>query len=103
MTKGEWYVPEPFDGDSLTISCDSVPIADMNIERTTKAIEANQEAIVSAVNNTYGKGINPESVGEWKALLQSLADGGDPSLAHINELSRRAKEALTASKLPTNG
>jgi hypothetical protein len=43
----------------------------LNLEETPNA-EANAEAIVHAINNTYGKGINPESVSEMYNTLQGV-------------------------------
>jgi len=63
--------------------------------------EPNARAMISAVNNTYGKGINPESVEKMKAALEAIKRVSDntvpdPTLIKIWEL---ANFALTAAKL----
>jgi hypothetical protein len=57
--------------------------------------EFNGYAACEAVNNTYGKGINPESVEKMKEVLEMIQRSVDPlSMAGI-----AIKEALTAAKL----
>lgn len=64
-----------------------------------------QRAKNLAYDNTYGKGINPESVEKMKEILDELVDvfsedtNDSYILAKATQLSIRAKEALTASKL----
>ena len=43
----------------------------LNLEESPNA-EVNAEAIVSAINNTYDKGINPESVPDMYNALQGV-------------------------------
>jgi hypothetical protein len=86
MTKGEWaFNPE--------------------ISATDKLLRRQMfdtAASATAVNNTYGKGINPESVGEYAAIVKELAelDNMEPDFAiKATRLSFRAYDALTAAKL----
>jgi hypothetical protein len=61
------------------------------------------EAICSAVNNTYGKRINPESVEKMKQLLEEIIEecnnGGGVNIPAYGFRYTEIKEALTASQL----
>ncbi len=67
ITQGEWEVDKyghlSCDNQSILISGASIPMV------VTEESKANAEAICKAVNNTYGKGIDPEKIGE---LIQSV-------------------------------
>ena len=56
MTKGEWVVDNV---DDIINNGDGLPNPSIEFSRN---IVANGYAICSAINNTYGKGINPEKV-----------------------------------------
>jgi hypothetical protein len=77
MTQGTWVVdPAGWDSHDFGVS-DSEKYSggrfviggtNSNFERTT----FDTKAIVSAINNTYGKGINPESVPDMFNALQTI-------------------------------
>jgi hypothetical protein len=78
-------------------------------------MEKHQQKIIKAVNNTYGKGINPESVeptqqalkdnhSDLKKLYADLyselsTEGRQKFLYCINNCSNRKQEALNAAKI----
>lgn len=77
-------------------------------------MEKFQQKIISAVNNTYGKGINPEGVEKMRQVLEleehyassawfehkgKRFDFSDYESTAENYLSDLREEALTASKL----
>lgn len=120
MTKGELSYTNFKPQDRFEVYSDSsrTVIAKINYnDATGKNIEheANVEAICSAVNNTYGKGINPEGVEKIynKALnlahkisdniFDADAKGVDAHiyLSDIRQELIDLKEALTAVKLTT--
>lgn len=41
---------------------------------------------VKAVNNTFGKGINPEAVGEMKELFIKILHGGTTGMNMLHEI-----------------
>jgi hypothetical protein len=91
--------------------------ADLSKVNGKDAAEANAAAIVSAVNNTYGKGINPEGVEKMKIYCDAQEQWNERGqfeyedglyVKHISKqgrqeaeelLTRLRKEALTAAKL----
>lgn len=66
-------------------------------------VKANSEAIVMAVNSTYGAGINPESVKDIRdtlnAILNIQLNGGDLSDLRHYDLLQEAKAAIEKAKL----
>lgn len=67
-TQGEWEVAERFN-----IIADGEYVGDTYQPYITdEKCEANAKAIVTAVNNTYGKGINPEAVPDLLGALRTL-------------------------------
>ena len=80
MTKGEW-----------------------NDEAQIIPSMANKLAKFSAVNNTYGKGINPESVEKMKTgyetILKIYAAGNAHTAEGITTIMTICKEALNTAKL----
>ena len=91
MTKGEWY------NDDVTVWRNAEKIAQLwnKLEEDFANTPYNAFAIKHAVNNTYGKGINPESVEKLRDALYFLNQFAD-----LTENQRElAKEALNASKL----
>lgn len=90
MTKGEWTGVE-FDS-----------------KRRPVQRAHNKAAAAIAVNATYGKGINPESVEKWQNLLTrmyvAIGDSDNYQNGRIDtdlvlEFANEIKEALTAAKL----
>jgi hypothetical protein len=84
MTKGEWSLQREF----IVSLNKRKPLFDsFNLPDSA--------AIVSAINNTYGKGINPESVELMQSALQQLK-----SYFKEQSIGRDLiEEALTAAKL----
>lgn len=71
-----------------------------DMEDSRLRFPANAQAIVSAVNGTYGLGINPEAVPELLRTLKNLCEYfewaiGDPNFPAYRE----AKEAINKAKL----
>ena len=124
MTKGEWYLSGspvalnrykiPFKSVKTSKGIGGVIIASVmgntlpptdfptHAERKKLNAEANAAVIVSAVNNTYGKGINPESVEKMRDALsfcQSVIKS--QGMFDLSERTAydKAEEALTAAKL----
>jgi len=73
MTQGTWVVThdEHIQADSDI----GYFIADCGFKNSNKdfAFKHNPHAIVHAINNTYGKGINPESVSDMYNALKVLS------------------------------
>jgi len=63
--------------------------------RTVEEISADHSAIVSAVNNTYGIGIDPTKVGEMAKMLSTVL-GYE---GHISELHKDIEQLLNSAKL----
>ena len=63
----------------------------------TPRYKANKFAEASAINNTYLKGINPESVERLKELLELIATNYADMLSE--PMYNKIEEALTAAKL----
>ncbi len=93
MTQGEWREGEhgqsvfgksDYIGSDelyeLVAICDDAGIhhSGSTADQIVEECKANAHAIVTAINNTYGKGINPEAVGELIRALQRLVDVVDP-------------------------
>jgi hypothetical protein len=92
MTKGEWKELNGFISDSDdNLICQFFDRFEDDMELAL----FNRPAIISAVNNTYGKGINPESVENLYKLLEKELEkyGPDTDGRYVIE------EALTAAKL----
>ena len=62
---------------------------------TVQEISADHAAIVSAVNGTYGVGIDPSKVAEMRHMLSTVL-GYE---GHISELRKEISDLLTAAKL----
>jgi hypothetical protein len=60
MTQGTWIANDNY--CIVEINKGSIEIWEMDDDRCMHDAKANAEAITHAINNTYGKGINPESV-----------------------------------------
>lgn len=63
MTNGEWSIDLVSDSDVIikSIRHTTYAVASL-VDKQNEDAVASGYAIISAVNNTYGKGINPESV-----------------------------------------
>lgn len=88
MTKGVWHLEMEF---VCSITRKTKPLyEDLNLP--------DGAAIVSAVNNTYGKGINPEAVPQMQhalaLALTSIRQGID-----LKYTTQKIEEALIAAKL----
>jgi hypothetical protein len=60
-------------GDGSTIYCAGMHVLDCySRDYSNNVDEAMQYAITHSINNTYGKGINPESVSEMYNVLRML-------------------------------
>lgn len=62
----------------------------------------NAEAIVSAVNATYGNGIDPEVVPEFLRILQAYIDADDSHAdvwIKMQRLKKQARAAIEKAKL----
>jgi hypothetical protein len=108
MTKLPWFWHVQGSKLILTGEFAEMKVATMNVEVDD---HTNVKAIESAVNNTYGKGINPESVEKMRTYIQyeyELYENG--FFVHEGKEYRYAKEtadllhklrakALTAAKL----
>lgn len=89
MTQGEWQ--HDHEGD-IFIGDDGIATTDWAHGK----YEANAHAITSAVNGTYGAGIDPAKVGEMYDMLGVLY-----SLDLIPEVvGEKLKALLTSAKLP---
>lgn len=89
MTKGEWKQSKR-----------GFNVMGGNDEPIAKCFTTEEAAgIVSAVNNTYGRGINPESVEKMKGVLEKLEEMIEGRQMHTNWALQKIKEALTSSKL----
>jgi hypothetical protein len=66
MTTGEWVYTSK---DMTSINYGSIDCWTLDSVGNTHNTVANAAAIVSAINNTYGKNINPESVSEMLNTL----------------------------------
>lgn len=94
MTKGEWsikkhnsYVIETNEGAEICATFGDCTSEEEDI--------SNRAAIVSAVNNTWGKGINPEKVEEMYDMLDLLLHHS--KMSYFNK--QRVTELLTSAKL----
>jgi hypothetical protein len=110
MTKLPWFWHVQGSKLILTGEFAEMKVATMNVEVDD---HTNVKAIESAVNNTYGKGINPESVEKMKQALELCepfmhdleAENFEEKSAGLQKdeiLSNaftKLKEALTAAKL----
>jgi len=77
ITPGPWYIQVPFcignDKEAFINSHDCVCKVQKYADSHTIS-NANAEAIITAVNNTYHKGINPEAVPEMLEVLNKIAN-----------------------------
>ena len=109
MTKGKWLTQKWVEvkGESCVseiTAANGVPygtgvakvVYEGNQNLNAEVINGTANAIISAVNNTYGKGINPESVEKMKSVLQKIQDWTETA---ANFPYAELKEALTPSKL----
>lgn len=122
MTQGEWkgkdttYTKEepftviPEDGGTPWVACErAIFVNDVRLgalcmytvssstkyPTTVQEISADHAAIVSAVNGTYGVGIDPSKVAEMRHMLSTVL-GYE---GHISELHKEISDLLTAAKL----
>ncbi len=68
-----------------------------------KEMEANMEATCTAINNTYGKGINPEAVGELRyAIILYLVTYADtdtnPTASQENNVVIAMRQAIAHAR-----
>lgn len=111
MTKGEWEVMQPqwtekrYTKGGPFHSIVTYAIATDRGQHVTeftkdhkleKYASADANAVALAVNNTYGKGINPESVEKLKAFAEYVLTWNS---FEDHPIGKKAKEALTAVKL----
>jgi copper chaperone CopZ len=87
MTKGEWVV----DGQDIInqekcMACDVFGLSDVQIE-------ANANAITTAVNNTYGKGIDPTKVEQMFEELQSIVINNCATAKDVDRIERLLQQA----------
>jgi len=100
MSKGAWEI-SALDGtnilstgieDNYIITCDS--------DNENKEVDlANAEAIVSAVNSTYGNNINPDKVKEMFDMLGEMLDDKDAEFNLTEYARERVQTLLTSAKL----
>lgn len=93
-----WTILDGNEGGIEVISNTGLGVCDITVNFRT---QANAAAICHAVNNTYGKGIDPTKVEEMREVLNmillSIEGGGrtvtfnDLQIAHIQELLNSAK------------
>jgi hypothetical protein len=69
MTQSDWVYTSK---DMTSINYGSIDCWTLDSIGNTHNTVANAAAITHAINNTYGKGINPESVPDMFNALQSL-------------------------------
>lgn len=67
-------------------------------EHSIKNLNADISAINNAVNNTYGKSLNPEAYEEVVKILEQLSEGYITSETRIKEALLKAKIWKTKSK-----
>lgn len=99
ITEGEWEAVK-YSDNRLGVGAKGKPtgsqVCIMNKFRSET--EANAKAIVKAVNNTYGKGIDPEAVPDMKeALILAYKDyqneGAESSIEYEQALIKALKKA----------
>lgn len=99
-----WSIVEPETGIHLANVGDAHFSKDHGFLAGTQIL-ANAEAIVSAVNNTYGREINPEAVPDLLAALSALVEVAAgrwrslPSTSHEKNCLSSARAAITLAKL----
>lgn len=86
MTKGEWKK-----AGYLWVSKDT--------SQQVRTHFADELAKVSAVNNTYGKGINPEGVEKMKSNYEKIDAELSKPQPDLRIIVLLVEEALTAAKL----
>lgn len=104
MTKGEWS-EEPHNASFLTANNIGIARFYDRMDDDYPNTRANICAVISAVNNTYGKGVNPESVEKMIACLDDIrsktysTNDGNYRSDFTADLFKKIDEALTAAKL----
>ena len=95
MTKGKLFRDESGFVSTNSSAEGLLMFADANVnDRDIDEREANTEAIITAVNATYGKGINPKGIEKMKTMLEFLQN----EVTEGTGLYSKIKEALTAAK-----
>jgi hypothetical protein len=107
MSPGPWEIQELAGGHAFAINCkDGTPIGIIGDSHLSKdgggylsgnEILANTEAIVSAVNGTYGCGINPEAVKDMLFALEIALSHFDNKPGHHSPLSVSQAETIRAA------
>lgn len=101
-TQGEWIWKNELGSGRLLIKRGDDIIAQVStsLQVPISEIDANAQAICKAVNNTYGKGINPEAVESLKEALEVLIKNIELLSAKqfYSEISI-AKEAIKKAEL----
>lgn len=72
MTQGTWVSSDTY--CIVEINKGSIDLWGIDDDRCMHDAQANAAAIVHAINNTYGKNINPESVPDMYNVLQMVVD-----------------------------
>jgi hypothetical protein len=110
MTKGEWKLEDSGLVSYYSVVTDADNDFDVLSVKKAHIKKANIEAITAAVNNTYGKGINPEGVEATNKGLSDLIKWVEltampilKTFGYDEEVLPKGfdkwKEALTAAKL----
>ena len=97
MTPTPWEVREPITHMFASIiAAKSLDQVDSYVAAIFKSddCEMNASAIVSAVNNTYGSGINPEAVPELLRALKEVISVSDRK----TDIYDRAKAAIKKAR-----
>ncbi len=111
ITQGEWKViknnSNPESTRSTGIKASRIWIGSMYFIADHPALiceesEANAEAICKAVNNTYGKGIDPEKIGELLFMGKMLVRGLNHStkISEMRNMINTFSEALEEINIP---
>jgi len=108
MTPTPWKVDDETDPkEELYIVSDGIPdsffcLANLYCNPMDDETKANAAAIVSAVNNTYGKGINPESVPDLLSALHGMLNIGNAlATGHESWIDERRANAKAAIEKAT--
>jgi hypothetical protein len=106
MSPAPWKIDGGFVTEHDSYACIigstiSAPIRETHIAEVYSEDEnetANAKAIVSAINNTYGKGIDPSSIPELLEALKDLMDVCEKDLPWYDQNTfRKAKAAIAKS------
>lgn len=92
ITPTPWQISQ-FKEMNIGINYDS-PLEAETICQVTGNNARNANAIVSAVNGTYGKLINPEAVGDLLESVKELVESWDDSRMELHELIEHSRKVL---------